>query len=368
MADTDRKPEGPEEDPTEDGHPEDEGSALRQARSKVVGWVTAAGGRGGALAILIVLIIGFATVSDAFLSLGNLFNVLRQYSVVLILSVAQTIVIIAAGIDLSVAATAALAGSVAAVTYSHWGWAEPLALMAGLGAGALVGVFNGYTITKWRVPDIIATLGTFTAVRGVALLVTNGLPVPNFEQAIEGRTTMPDSLRFLGAQSSFRVPHIVLVALVAVLIGWFILNKTRLGRTIFAVGGNEEAAHASGIRTGRTRFMIYVISAALSSVAGLMLAGRLSSANALMGTGMELQSIAAVVVGGTALFGGEGSVWGTVIGVLIIGVLANGLTIMGVSEFWQRVLNGLIIVVVVGLDQWRRRVAREQRKKEAAEA
>lgn len=338
---------------------------LERARASALQAITAAGGRVGAAAILILLVVGFAVASPAFFSLGNLLNILRQYSVVLILSVAQTIVIIAAGIDLSVAATAALSGSVTAVTYAHWGLPEPVAWILGIGAGLLVGVFNGYVITKWRVPDIIATLGTFSAVRGVALLVTKGLPVPSFERVVEGRN-IPPSLTFLGAESSFRVPHIILVAAVAVIVGWFILNRTRLGRTIFAVGGNEEAAHASGVRTGRTRFMIYVVSALLSSIAGLMLAGRLSSANALMGTGMELQSIAAVVVGGTALFGGEGSVGGTVIGVLIIGVLANGLTILGVSEFWQRVLNGLIIVVVVGLDMWRRRIAQEQRKREAA--
>lgn len=342
-----------------------DGGPVQRLREAALQVVTAAGGRVGALAILLLLVVVFAFASPAFLSVGNILNILRQYSVVLILSVAQTIVIIAAGIDLSVAATAALAGSVTAVTYAHWGLAEPVAWVLGIGAGVLVGVFNGLVITKWRVPDIIATLGTFSAVRGVALLVTQGLPVPTFERVVEGRN-VPPSLTFLGANSSFRVPHIIFVAVVAVIIGWFILNRTRLGRTIFAVGGNEEAAHASGIRTGRTRFLIYVVSAGLSAVAGLMLTGRLSSANALMGTGMELQSIAAVVVGGTALFGGEGSVGGTVIGVLIIGVLANGLTIMGVSEFWQRVLNGLIIVVVVALDQWRRRIAAERRKREAA--
>lgn len=339
--------------------------AVDRARSWLVTALTSAGGRGGAIAILVVLVIGFSLTTDTFLSQSNLLNILQQYSVVTILAVAQTIVIISAGIDLSVAATAALAGSVVTVAYAHWGLSLPVALVLGLAAGTAVGLFNGFMIAKWRVPDIIATLGTFTAVRGVALLVTNGLPVPSFEQTV-GDRGVPPILVTLGAGSTLGIPNIVLVAGVAAIVGWFILRRTTFGRSVFAVGGNREAAHASGIDVSRTKLWIYVLSAFISSVAGFVLAGRLTSANALMGTGMELQSIAAVVVGGTALFGGEGSVWGSLIGILIIGVLANGLTVLGISEFWQRVLNGLIIVLVVALDQWRRRLARRQREREAA--
>jgi ribose/xylose/arabinose/galactoside ABC-type transport system permease subunit len=153
------------------------------------------------------------------------------------------------------------------------------------------------------------------------------------------------------------VPLIVAVAAACALLGWFVLARTKLGRAAYAIGGNREAARVSGIRIGRSKFSIYVISGLLAAVAGMMLTGRLASANALMADGMELQSIAAVVVGGTNLFGGEGGVGGTMIGILIIGVLANGLSILGVAEFWQRVVNGLIIVAVVALDQWRRRAA-----------
>lgn len=340
-------------------------TTLARVRAGLVTAVTSAGGRGGAIAILIVLVIGFWLSTDVFFTRSNLLNILQQYSVVTILAVAQTIVIISAGIDLSVAATAALAGSVVTVAYAHWGLSMPVALLIGLAAGTAVGVFNGFVIAKWRVPDIIATLGTFTAIRGVALLITGGLPVPSFEQTV-GDRGVPGPLVELGARSTLGVPNIAIVALVAALIGWFILRRTTFGRSVFAVGGNREAAHASGINVNRTKLWIYITSAVFSSVAGFLLAGRLTSANALMGTGMELQSIAAVVVGGTALFGGEGSVWGSLIGILIIGVLANGLTVLGISEFWQRVLNGLIIVLVVALDQWRRRLARRQREREAA--
>ena len=332
---------------------------LNGARSFAVRVATAAGGRGGAIAILLFLILGFFIATPDFLTVNNSLNILRQYSVPAILAVGQTLVIVAAGIDLSVASTAALAGSLMGVAYAHWGWPEPLALLLGLASGFAVGAFNGFVITRWRVPDFIATLGTLAAVRGAALLVTDGLPVPDYTRAVEGRR-IPGSLSTLGAESVVGIPLIVLVAIICAFVGWFILSRTRLGRAAYAIGGNREAARVSGIRIERSKWWIYVISGLMASVAGYILAGRLASANALMADGMELQSIAAVVVGGTNLFGGEGGVGGSMIGILIIGVLANGLNILGVAEFWQRVVNGLIIVAVVALDQWRRRVAQRR--------
>jgi ribose/xylose/arabinose/galactoside ABC-type transport system permease subunit len=277
--------------------------------------------------------------------------------VLMILAVGQTLVIVSRGIDLSVASNAALSGSVMGVAYAYWAWPEPASLLVGLAAGVAVGAFNGFVITRLDVPDFIATLGTFVAVRGIALLVTDGLPVPDFERAVEGRT-LPGTISTLGVDSVLGMPLIAIVALVCALIGGFILSRTRLGRSAYAIGGNTEAARMSGIKVERSKMWIYVISGLLAAVGGFMLTGRQASANALMGEGLELQSIAAVVIGGTNLFGGEGRMSGTVIGVLIIGVLSNGLSIAGVAEFWQRVVNGLIIVAVVALDQWRRRAAR----------
>ena len=333
--------------------------AKAKAAALVVRIISAAGGVGGALTILAMLLIAFFIATPDFLTINNLLNILRQYSVPAILAVGQTLVIVSAGIDLSVAATAALSGSLMGVAFAHWGWPEPAALGLGLMAGFLVGIFNGYAITKWRVPDFIATLGTFTAVRGVALLVTDGLPVPDFDRVVEGRR-VPETVSVLGSDSVFRFPLIAIVAAVCAVLGWFILSRTKLGRSAYAIGGNREAARVSGIKVDRSKVLIYVISGLLAAVAGFMLTGRQGSANALMGEGMELQSIAAVVVGGTNLFGGEGSVVGTMIGVLIIGVLSNGLSILGVAEFWQRVVNGLIIVLVVAIDQWRRRAAQRE--------
>jgi ribose transport system permease protein len=329
----------------------------KTAKGALARAVTVAGGRGGALIILFILVVAFAIVTPDFLTVNNLINILRQYSVLMILAVGQTLVIVSRGIDLSVASNAALSGSVMGVAYAYWAWPEPASLLVGLAAGVAVGAFNGFVITRLDVPDFIATLGTFVAVRGIALLVTDGLPVPDFERAVEGRT-LPSTISTLGVDSVLGVPLIAVVALVCALIGGFILSRTRLGRSAYAIGGNTEAARMSGIKVERSKMWIYVFSGLLAAVGGFMLTGRQASANALMGEGLELQSIAAVVIGGTNLFGGEGRMSGTVIGVLIIGVLSNGLSIAGVAEFWQRVVNGLIIVAVVALDQWRRRAAR----------
>jgi ribose transport system permease protein len=334
-------------------------AAIRSVRSTLVRTATAAGGRGGALVILAVLVLAFFIATPDFLTVNNSLNIMRQYSVPAILAVGQTLVIVSAGIDLSVASTAALSGSLMGVAFAHWGWPEPAALLLGLGAGFLVGALNGFVITRWHVPDFIATLGTLSAVRGAALLVTDGLPVPDFQQAEEGRR-IPETIATLGSDSVLRIPLIALVAAACAVVGWFILSRTTLGRSGYAIGGNREAARASGIRVERSKMWIYIISGVLAAIAGFMLTGRQASANALMGEGMELQSIAAVVVGGTNLFGGEGGVGGTMIGILIIGVLSNGLNILGVAEFWQRVVNGLIIVLVVAIDQWRRRSARRE--------
>lgn len=332
-------------------------AGLSVARERLATLLATGGGRGGALVILAVLILAFHIATPDFLTASNLRNILIQYSFAAILAVGQTLVIISRGIDLSVASTAALAGCVTGVAFAHWGWPESAALLIGLAAGFAVGAFNGFVITRLKVPDFVATLGGLSWVRGAALLVTAGLPVPDYAQAEEGRT-IPVTVEILGSQSLLGVPLIVIVAGVCAFIAWVILNWTTLGRSAYAVGGNPEAARASGINVGRTKLWIYTLSGTFAAIAGLMLVGRQGSANALMGEAMELQSIAAVVIGGTYLFGGEGRIGGTIIGVLIIGVLANGLSILGITEFWQRVVNGLIIVAVVALDQWRRRAAR----------
>ncbi|CAN5712875.1 ABC transporter permease [soil metagenome] len=311
-----------------------------------------------------MLVVYLSAASPFFLTEGNLGNVGRQIAVTTILAAGQTLVILSGGIDLSVGAIAALAASVAAVAMTSRlevaGVAfGPLDFWAGMLLGLLVGAgagfLNGIIIAKGRIPDFIATLGTLAAFRGVALLVTEGLPVPSHITSTEMRGHLPPELVWLGGGQIAGIPSVALLALAAIVLMWFTLRYTVLGRAIYAVGGNREAARVSGISIDRTKIAVYTISGTLAGLGGLVLAGRLNSANALMADGEELRTIAAVVIGGTNLYGGEGGAFGTLIGALIIGVLANGLNLLDVSAFWQRVIQGLVIISVVILDQWRRR-------------
>jgi ribose transport system permease protein len=312
--------------------------------------------------ILLAVYLSFST--PYFLTVSNVVNVTRQSSITAILAVGQTFVILTAGIDLSVGAIAALAASVSAVLMTQRFEIAGLAIgpmhfwlgfLIALVVGTLAGMLNGFIITRGRIPDFIATLGTLTTLRGVALLVTGGLPVPSHLTATELKGYLPDQMIWMGSGSILGVPVAGLIALAVVLGGWFLLRYTALGRAIFAVGGNQEAARVSGININRTKIAVYAMSGLLAGLAGVVLAGRLNSANALMADEENLRSIAAVVIGGTNLFGGEGGVAGSMIGALIMGVLANGLNLLNVSAFWQRIVHGLVIVLVVIFDQWRRR-------------
>ena len=314
----------------------------------------------GPLIALVLLMAYLAFATSNFLTLDNLSNVARQSAFVAILAVGQTFVILTGGIDLSVAAIAALSASITAVLLTQplvlfgidFGFVPPpVAILIGILIGMAAGALNGWLISKFKIPDFIATLGTMTAFRGAALLVTDGLPVPSFNA---GRQ-LPESLIWVGGGQLFGVPVSALIALLCAAAGWYVLRYTALGRAIYAVGGNRAAAQSSGISISRTKIMTYAISGLLAAIAGIILVGRLNSANALMADGEELRSIASVVIGGTNLFGGEGGVWGSIIGAAIIGVLGNGLNLLDVSPFWQRIAQGVVIVVVVIFDQWRRR-------------
>ncbi|WP_382309348.1 ABC transporter permease [Herbiconiux sp. UC225_62] len=322
--------------------------------------LTSAGGLGGPLIMLAVLVVAVAILSQgSFVSGNNIVNVLKQFSVPLILALGQTLVIITGGIDVSVAATAALSACLSGILYTQVGVPDWLAVLGGIATGAVVGLFNGFVITRWGVPDFVATLGTLTAGRGLALLLTDGYPIPNFSVAIPGRS-MPDVLQSLGGGSIGPIPNIFIVAVVLVVIAGFVLNRTVLGRKLIAVGGNRDAARVAGINVGRTKMFAYLFAGIFASVGGMLMAGRLDSANGLMAPGMELTTIAAVVLGGTALIGGEGRIGGTVIGLFILATLSNGLNILGVSSFWQDFTTGLVVIGVVALDQFRRRLGARQ--------
>jgi ribose transport system permease protein len=230
-----------------------------------------------------------------------------------------------------------------------------VAIAIGLVVGGLAGLINGLIITKGRIPDFIATLAMMETARGVALLVTGGLPIPSHLTAVELKGSLPAALIWMGGRSVWGIPTGPLFAVVILAIGWVIMSQTGLGRAIYAVGGNKEAARVSGINVDRTKIVTYTIMGLMAAVAGLVLTGRMNSGNALMGEGDELKCIAAVVIGGANLFGGQGSVIGSLFGAIIMGVLGNGLNLLNVSAFWQRVVMGIVIVIVVLFDQWRRR-------------
>ncbi|MEE8179594.1 MAG: ABC transporter permease [bacterium] len=310
---------------------------------------------GGPIIALLFLIIYLSFASPYFLTVSNLLNITRQTSINAILAVGQTMVIICAGIDLSVGAVVALSASMSAVAMSYWGLSFEVGILLGLMTGALTGFITGVIITKGRIPDFIATLGMMAAARGIALILTGGLPVPSHFTALKLVGYLPPELIWLGSGDVLGVPVPALIIAAVAILGWMILTHTTLGWAIYAVGGNREAARFSGINIERTRIISYTIMGLLAGVAGIVLTGRLNSANALMAEGAELQSISAVVIGGTNLFGGEGGVFGSLIGAFIMGVLGNGLNLLNVSAFWQRLIMGLIIIGVVVFDQWRRR-------------
>lgn len=305
-----------------------------------------------------VLFVYSVLTAPGFMTMGNGINMAQRTAADIILAVGQTMVIIGAGIDLSVGAVLAFSGSLTAVAFSYWGVPVWPAILLGLLAGATIGSITGLIITKGRIPDFIATLGMMVAVRGLALILTGGLPVPSHVTAVRLRAYLPPEIIWLGSGHILGIPVPPIIALAIVGVGWVILTHTGFGRALLAVGGNKTAAAISGISVQRTKIMVYALMGLLAALAGVVLTGRMNSANALMADGAELQSIAAVVIGGTNLFGGGGGVIGSLGGALILGILGNILNLHGVQDFAQRVFMGLLIIGVVVFDQLRRRYGR----------
>ena len=307
------------------------------------------------LVFAVLLFVNYVRTAPRFFSVTNATNLGARTAPDIIMAVGQTLVIISAGIDLSVGAVVAFSGSVASVFYCYFGWPVWPAILLGLAAGAGLGFINGLIITKGRIPDFIATLGMMVTARGVALILTGGLPVPSHLTAITLKAYLPEEIIWMGSGNVLGFPAGALIALLVVVAGWVILMHTGFGRSLFAVGGNREAARVSGINVDRTKIMVYTVAGLLAAIAGLVLVGRMNSANALMADGAELQSISAVVIGGTNLFGGEGGVIGSLFGALIMGILRNVLNLHNMQDFAQRVVMGLLIIGVVLFDQLRRR-------------
>lgn len=292
--------------------------------------------RFGLVISFLLLCVALALLSDRFLTLNNGVNVLRQSTINGIISVGMTFVILTAGIDLSVGATLALSTVVTADLLQK-GVPVPLAILAGLGLGAALGLANGLIISKARVPPFVATLGMMTVARGLALTYTQGRPI----------TGLPDGFRFIGTGSLGPIPMPIIVAAVTFLAGHVLLTRTRAGEYIYALGNNPVAARYAGIATDRYITFVYALSGMLAALAGMILVARLDSAQPTAGLGYEFDAIAAVVVGGTSFAGGEGGLPGTLLGVLVIAVLNNGLNLLNVSSFFQPVVTGVVIALAL---------------------
>ncbi|MEU5630196.1 substrate-binding domain-containing protein [Streptomyces rishiriensis] len=298
----------------------------------------------GALTALIVLVIAMSALSGDFLTTDNLLNVGVQAAVTAILAFGVTFVIVSAGIDLSVGSVAALSATVLAWSATQHGVPVGIALLLAVATGIAAGLVNGFLIAYGKLPPFIATLAMLSVARGLSLVISEGSPI-----------AFPDSVSHLGDTLGGWLPVPVLVMVVMGLIAAFVLGRTYIGRSMYAIGGNEEAARLSGLRVKRQKLAIYALSGVFAAAAGVVLASRLSSAQPQAADGYELDAIAAVVIGGASLAGGTGKASGTLIGALILAVLRNGLNLLSVSAFWQQVVIGVVIALAVLLDTLRRK-------------
>lgn len=299
----------------------------------------------GLIAALVAVMAFYSIFAPGFLTPFNLTNVLTQVSIVAIAAVGGTMVILLAGIDLSTGSVVNLSSSVAALYLLQYGDSYGylpsfVALAVAIGAGVIVGFANGLLITAARIPPFIATLATMTAVQGIAQLLTNAFPVP----IANGPFVELGQGRFLG------IPYSIIVMVMVLIAGWVLLTQMKLGRRIYAVGGNPTAARLSGVRSNYVQVFVYVVAAGLAGLSAAVLAGRLTSGQPVGAVGFNLDVIAAVVVGGTSLMGGRGTILGTFLGALFIGVLGNGLTLLNVQDYVQMIVRGVVIAGAVGLD------------------
>jgi ribose transport system permease protein len=305
-----------------------------------------------AFAALIALIVVFSLASPVFFTFNNINGILLATAVNGVLALGVTFVIITGGIDLSVGTVMTFSAVMAAVVAIQWQLPLPLAVLGGILAGSLAGLVNGFLIAKMKIPPFIATLGMLYASKGLALVISELRPIyfndmPEFRLIAMGSITE----RII---PGLAIPNAVLVLFGAAIVANFILTKTILGRYTFALGSNEEATRLSGVQVDIWKAAVYTLSGAFAGLGGVLMAARLNSAQPALGAGYELDAIAAVVIGGTSLRGGEGSILGTIIGALIISVLTNGLRILSVPQEWQWVVTGAIVVLAVYLDILRR--------------
>lgn len=295
----------------------------------------------GAMQLLLVaflcLLIVLSLVAPNFLTFANITNVLRQVSMIAIMAVGMTMVILTGEIDLSVGSMVAFSGVVFAWLAVEAGLSWPLAALITLVMGAAIGLLIGWLQTRFNVPSFIITLGLFQALRSASYVLTNAFPI----------APLPDEIAWLGRGTVAGIPVPVVLMIIAYVVGLFLLNKTTWGRAVYAVGSNAIASELSGLDTRRIKISVFAINSLLAALAGLILASRLNSGTPTVATGWELDVIAAVIIGGTAMSGGSGNILGTLLGAMFVAVLNNGMILMGVSPYVQGVISGLVIVVAV---------------------
>jgi ribose transport system permease protein len=291
------------------------------------------------LLIFIVLCVVAAFLSDVFFTMSNVMNVLRQVSIIAIIASGMTLVILLAGIDLSVGAVMAFSGAILAGALTA-GWPLPLALLAALAVGLLFGILNGFFVARFGIPSFIVTLAIMVIARGMTLVYTKGYPL----------VVSNEAYRFIGSGRIFGIPVPIIIMFVIFGFMYWMLKYTTFGRYIYAIGGNEETAILSGINVKAIKIAVFGIAGLLSALSAIIYTSRLMSAQPTAGNGIELDAIAAVIIGGTSLAGGKGAVTGTLIGALIMGVLDNILNLMNVSPFYQSIAKGLVILVAVLVD------------------
>ncbi|MBN6206735.1 ABC transporter permease [Ralstonia pickettii] len=292
----------------------------------------------------IILCIFFGITTNNFFTVNNLLNVAMQTSIIAIVAIGQTYVIIKAGIDLSVGSIVAISGVIVAesLTYGLPIW---LSVLLGIGVGVLCGLINGFIIAVGKVPPFIATLGMMSVARGIVFIITDGVPIAG----------LPREFNLIGGGKFLDIiPYPILITIFLAIIMGVVLKKSRFGRNVYAIGSNESAAFLSGIRVVKTKIYVYALSGLMSGIAGILLTSRLVAAQPTAGEMYELDAIAAVVIGGASLMGGSGAILGTMIGVLIMGVLRNGLNLLGISYFWQQVAIGIVIIIAVYFDTYKK--------------
>ena len=299
-------------------------------------------GKLGPLLGLFLIVIVITILNPSFMTTDNVLNILRQVSISALIAFGMTFVILTGGIDLSVGSTLALTGAVAATMLAS-GIDPVLTILAALLLGAVLGAVNGVIIAKGKVAPFIATLATMTIYRGLTLVYTDGRPVSDLGNEI--------TFQMLGKGYFFGIPVPVCTMILAFIVLYVIMHKTTFGRRVYAVGGNEAASKLSGINVDRIKIAVYSLTGMLAALSALILTSRLNSAQPTAGTSYELDAIAAVVLGGTSLTGGKGWIFGTLVGALIIGVLNNGLNLIGVSSFFQQVVKGIVILIAVLIDR-----------------